>query len=109
MTLSITTLCIECYDYAKCHYAECRDLYFVMLNVAMLGAVMLTVVAPLAQPGLYSTLYFLHNLRMDPIDCLPFKPSLMFASKAEACPSEAPFRCSTPGRLLVSHTNIILS
>jgi hypothetical protein len=64
MTLSITTLCIECYDYAKCHYAECRDLYFDMLNVVMLSAVMLNVVAHVAQLGLYSTLYFLRNLRI---------------------------------------------
>ncbi len=69
----------------------------VMLGAVMLGAVMLNVVAHVAQLGLYSTLYFLHNLRMDPIDCLPFKPSLMLASKGGACLSEAPFRCPTPG------------
>jgi hypothetical protein len=31
-TLSITTICIECY-YAKCNYAECRISFIVMLNV----------------------------------------------------------------------------
>ncbi len=40
MTLTITTLCIEC------HYAECCDLFIVMLNVVMLSAVMLSVLAP---------------------------------------------------------------
>jgi hypothetical protein len=32
--------------YIKCHYAECRDLCIVMLNVIMLSVVMLNVVAP---------------------------------------------------------------
>ncbi len=37
--------------YAKRHYAECRDLFIVilsvvMLNVVMLGVIMLSVVAP---------------------------------------------------------------
>ncbi len=27
----------------------------------------------------------------------PFQPGLMFVSIAKAYPSEAPFRCSTPG------------
>jgi hypothetical protein len=44
MTVSITTFCI------KCHYAECRDLFIVLLNVIlsviMLNVVMLSVVAP---------------------------------------------------------------
>ncbi len=38
MKLSITTLCIECY------YAECRDLFVVMLNDIMLNNVMLNAV-----------------------------------------------------------------
>jgi hypothetical protein len=30
----------------------------------------------------------------------PFQPNLMFAGKARAYPSEAPFRCSTLGQAL---------
>ncbi len=50
MTLSINdtqhkTLSTECY-YADYHYAECRDLFIVMLNAIMLSVVMLNVVAP---------------------------------------------------------------
>jgi hypothetical protein len=41
MTLSITTLYIEC------HYAECRTLFIVMPSVVMLNVVMLNVIAPL--------------------------------------------------------------
>jgi hypothetical protein len=33
MTLSIKTLCF------KCHYAECRDLFIVMLSVVVLNVV----------------------------------------------------------------------
>jgi hypothetical protein len=40
MTLSITALC------AVCHYAACRDLFIVMLNVVMFSVGMLNVVAP---------------------------------------------------------------
>jgi hypothetical protein len=45
MTLSIATLCIQC-RHAECHYnyADCRDLYFVMLNVVMLSVLMMNVV-----------------------------------------------------------------
>jgi hypothetical protein len=39
----------------------------------------------------------------------PFQPSLMLVSKVGTYPSEAPFRCSTLGRLLVSPANIRLS
>ncbi len=35
MTLSITTIC---------HYAECRDLFIVMLNVILLSVIMVNVV-----------------------------------------------------------------
>ncbi len=47
--------------------------------------------------------FFVHNLRIFVISqsvCLgnPFQPSLMFACKAEAYPSEALFRCSTLGQ-----------
>jgi hypothetical protein len=45
MTLSITILHIQC------HYAKCRDLFIVMLNVIMLSVVMLNVVARLIQTG----------------------------------------------------------
>jgi len=38
MTVYITTFCI------KCHYAECRDLLFVILNVILPSVVMLNVV-----------------------------------------------------------------
>jgi hypothetical protein len=38
-----------------------------------------------------------------------FQPSLMFAGKARAYPREAPFRCSTLGRLLALSTNIRLA
>jgi hypothetical protein len=38
MTVSITTFCI------KCHYAESRNLFFVMQNVYMLSVIMLSVV-----------------------------------------------------------------
>ena len=38
MTFSITTL------YLEYHYAECRDLFIVMLNAIMLSVVMLSVV-----------------------------------------------------------------
>jgi hypothetical protein len=38
-------LCIECH-YVEWCYAECRDLFTVILNVVMLNAVMLNVVAP---------------------------------------------------------------
>jgi hypothetical protein len=38
MTVSITTICI------KCHYAENRNLFFVMQNVDMLSVIMLSVV-----------------------------------------------------------------
>ncbi len=45
MTVSITTFCINC------HYAECRDLFIVLLNVIlsviMLNVVMLSVAEPL--------------------------------------------------------------
>jgi len=37
MTLTITTLCI------KCHYAQCRILFIVLLNAVMLSVVMLNV------------------------------------------------------------------
>ena len=36
MTVSITTFCI------KSHYAECRNLFIVMLNVTILSVVMLS-------------------------------------------------------------------
>ncbi len=44
----------------------------------------------------FTTFYFLHNLRIGPIDRVfapgrPFKPSLMLVSKAIAYLSEAPF------------------
>jgi hypothetical protein len=73
MTLSITTLCIQC-----C-YAHYHDLFIVMLNgiilsVIMLNAIMLSFV--LVNGG------------------KAFHPSLMFASKAGAYPSQALFRCS---------------
>jgi hypothetical protein len=38
MTVSTTTFCIKCY------YAECRDVFIVMLDVMMLSVVMLNVV-----------------------------------------------------------------
>jgi hypothetical protein len=38
-------------------------------------------------------------------ELLPFQPSLMFAGKAGAYSSEAPFRCSTLGYPLASPTN----
>jgi hypothetical protein len=34
--------------YAECHYAECRDLFIVLLNVIMLGVIILSVVMPRA-------------------------------------------------------------
>ncbi len=37
-----------------------------------------------------------------------FQPGLMFAGKAGACPSEAPFRCSTLGCPLTLLPNIRL-
>jgi hypothetical protein len=40
MPLSITSIC---------HYAECRDLFIVMLNVIMLSVVMLSVVATILE------------------------------------------------------------
>ncbi len=44
MTLSITALCIWCNNYAEWHFAQCRDLFIVMLNVEMLSAVKLNVI-----------------------------------------------------------------
>jgi hypothetical protein len=44
MTLSITILYIECHN-AQYHFAECNNLFFVMLNVIMLSIIMLNVVA----------------------------------------------------------------
>jgi hypothetical protein len=38
MRVSLTTFCI------KCHYAECRDLFIVMMNVIMLSVIMLSVI-----------------------------------------------------------------
>ncbi len=59
MTLSIATLCIECF-FPEGHYTECRISFIVMLNVFMLSVVMLivvmlivvmlNVVAPFKQP-----------------------------------------------------------
>ncbi len=54
MTLSIATLCIECY-FDERHYAEYRISFIVMLNVVMLSVIMLNVVmlnvlAPFKQP-----------------------------------------------------------
>jgi hypothetical protein len=40
MGLSLTTICL-C---AECHYDECRDLFFVMLNVIMMSVAMLNVI-----------------------------------------------------------------
>jgi hypothetical protein len=40
MTFSITTFCI------KCHYAECRNLFIVILNVSVLSVVALSVAGP---------------------------------------------------------------
>ncbi len=56
-TFSIMTLCIKGllvtlsindtnHNNIECHYAECRDLFFVTLNVIMLSVIMLNVVAP---------------------------------------------------------------
>jgi hypothetical protein len=70
-------------------YAECHMYKPVMQSVFTLNVVMLSVVAPSASvfvPG------------------KPFQPSLMFAGKAGAYPSETPFRCST----LASPANIRL-
>ncbi len=43
MTLSITTLYVECH--AKCHYAECHISFNVVLNVVTLSVVMLNVMS----------------------------------------------------------------
>ena len=40
MTLNITTIC----DNAKCRYADCCDLFIVILNVIMLSVIMLNVI-----------------------------------------------------------------
>jgi hypothetical protein len=47
--------------------------------------------------GLYHKTYYGRNLRISFlfVPDKPFQPSLMFAGKARAYPSEAPFRCST--------------
>jgi hypothetical protein len=48
MTLSITTLSMtKLCRYAKCHCAEFRDLFIVMLNVFSLNVIMQSVVAPI--------------------------------------------------------------
>jgi hypothetical protein len=68
MSLSITMLCY----YVKCHYAECRILFTIMLNVIMMSVIKLSVVAPqehLTKPpphgpgAIFTTLYFLHNIK----------------------------------------------
>ncbi len=40
MTLSKTALCIAC------HYAQCHDLFILILNVVMLSVIMLSVILP---------------------------------------------------------------
>jgi len=40
MTLGITIICYN----AECHYAECLDIFIVMLNVIMLSVVILNVI-----------------------------------------------------------------
>ncbi len=51
MTLGITLNTI-------CHYAECRDLCIVMLNVIMLSVIKLNVVAPLLSGTLQGILQY---------------------------------------------------
>jgi hypothetical protein len=75
MTLS-RTLCIEC------HYAECRDLCIVMLNVIMLNVVMLSVVMlNIVAPS--SLLQTEGNLSLSVCPRQVLQASLIFVSRRE--------------------------
>jgi hypothetical protein len=64
---------------------ECRDFFIVMLSVVMLSGE-----AP----------YLITNKEPNKLECNPFKPSLTFASKAEAYTSGAVEECSQTGLAL---------
>jgi hypothetical protein len=71
-------------------YADIVMLNVVMLNVIMLNVIMLSGEAP----------YLITNKEPNKLECNPFKPSLTFASKAEAYTSGAVEKYSQTGLAL---------